>query len=717
MLYPVSEAIFPQSQMAAMIHEVARRYPDRPCTRVKIDGAWIAQNYSEFIQDIDRVAAWLLSQKIEIGDRVAIFSGNCPEWSVSDFAVLSVGAISVPIYHTLHGEQLAYILRDSGAKLIFVAGADEARRVVACLDRDSDQLPMIVVFSGLTELGDLPKLPKLKIFSYPDILAKEASEASQKKVKARIDATTGRACCSIIYTSGTTGDPKGVMLSHEGFKFESRALDKYLNITCADISLSFLPLSHALERSWSWVVFSHGGENVYVQDPRKIAEYLPEVKPTLMVSVPRLYEKVYLAAREKVAGSPKKQKIFDWALRVGGQCQRAYRKGKTPNRYWLMQLPLADALVLKNIRNAMGGAKNVMACGGAPLRIEIEEFFSACGMLILNGYGLTEASPLISFNAPNLFKLGTCGPVIHGGEVKIGADGEILYRGDNVMMGYWNQPEETKKVIDADGWLHTGDVGYVDTDDFLMITDRLKDLIITSGGKNIAPAPIEGLVLADPLFENAVLIGDNRPYLTMLVSPSLPALKDLSNALQVQWEKVEDLFTNPKIVAEIKDRIANMTTKLAKHEQIKDLRVILQDFSTENGLLTPTLKVKRKEVEKRFAKLIDEMYSRVWPTKEGHSDSENPEAKSESETLETGKKSGSAKEVMKSVVKSATKAASKTTGKASKTVDQVAAKAVDKDSSAVPSVPVSSRRMSKRDAKRVARQAARGTLKPQNPSS
>jgi long-chain acyl-CoA synthetase len=309
---------------------------------------------------------------------------------------------------------------------------------------------------------------------------------------------------------------------------------------------------------------------------------------------------------------------------VGGQCQRAYRKGKKPSPYWSAQLPLADKLVLSSIREAMGGPKTVMACGGAPLRLEVEEFFSACGMLICSGYGLTEASPLVSFNCPSAFKLGTAGRVVRGSELRIGPESEIWFRGPNVMASYWNNPEATAACLDDDGWLHTGDVGYVDTDGFLVITDRLKDLIITSTGKNIAPAPIEGLLMADPLFEQAVLLGDNRPFLTLLVSPSMPHLEDLAARLQVSFADRSELLNHPEIIAEVRARVTEMTQKLAHHEQIRDLRILLEEFSQDNGLLTPTLKVKRREVENRFSQLIDDMYVKLAEFRGRGGDAQDP---------------------------------------------------------------------------------------------
>jgi len=588
--------------LAVMFFAAAARHGGRVATRIRRGDGWTTQTYAELGERARRLAGRLAELGVQPGDRVAIFSANRPEWTLADLACLSARAISVPLYPTSTPEQARHILRDSGTTIAFVAGAVEAERIAA-------------VWS------DLPDLRRLISFDEPVAgdervagLAAEMALAPSDpgEVDRRLGEASADDLASLIYTSGTTGDPKGVMLTNRGFTYQVEVLNQFFDITPDDHSLCFLPLSHALERAWTFTVLANGCMNTYVPDARTVAEAMVQAQPTMLVSVPRLYEKVFVAAHEKVAHSPAKKAVFAWALRVGGRNQHAYRKGRTPAPWWRAQLALADRLVLGSVRAAMGGPKTVMACGGAPLRKEIEEFFSSCGLLLLQGYGLTEASPLVSFPSPEAFKFGTVGRVVPGGEVRIGADGEILYRGPNLMTGYWNNPEATDAAI-RDGWLHTGDVGYVDTDGFLVITDRIKDLIITSTGKNIAPAPIEGLLLADPLFEYAVLLGDNRPYLTLLVAPSFPQLEGLAKQLQVSWSHRDELLSNPAIVAEIRRRVQELTSRLAKHEQIRDLRVLLEEFTQESGLITPTLKVKRREVEQRFGHLIEEMYARVRP--------------------------------------------------------------------------------------------------------
>lgn len=583
--------------VAQVIREVAARYPDRVATRIRVGDEWVTQTFSEFVTRINAVAKGLIDAGVQPGDRVAIFANNRPEWSEIDYGTLSARAILVPIYATSTVDQIAHIMRDSGAKVLFVGGRSEAERVLEAREQLPELERVITIDAFQDQPGDVALLADFMRFG------------DTAEVDAQLAGASGDELASIIYTSGTTGDPKGVMTPNSALVRQKEALDQFFTITPDDHSLAFLPLSHSLERAWTFVVLAHGCMNTYVPNAREVADQLVLAQPTLMVSVPKLYETVFKTAHAKVAKSAAKRAIFSWAFRVGGRLQRAYRKGKQPSSFWKAQLGVADKLVFRNIREAMGGPKTVLACGGAPLRQEIEEFFSAAGMLVCQGYGLTEASPLVSFNAPDGFKFGTCGRVLPGGELHIGTDGEILYRGPNVMTGYWNHPEASDEAL-RDGWLHTGDVGYVDTDGYLVITDRLKDIIVTLGGKNVAPQPIEGMVLADPLFEHAVLLGDNRPCLTLLVKPSLPAVEEMAKRLQWPGDMPEWL-QHPELIDEIRQRISHLTAKLPSQEQIRDTLLLTDEFTMDNGLLTPTLKVKRREVEKRFKDLVDSMYERL----------------------------------------------------------------------------------------------------------
>lgn len=587
----------------------AATFGSRIATRVKRDEIWVDLTYAELRALVERIARALVRDGVGRGDRVALFAPNLPEWTAVDLAVQYCGAVLVPIYATSTPEQIAHIVRDSGASTMIIGGEKESARVLEARASLEAEWPVVSLDDSFAAEG---------VVRFGAWLVTDDEAAADAELKVRLAAQSADDLTALVYTSGTTGDPKGVMLTHGALVAQSRAVAGLFEFTPDDHSLCFLPLSHALERAWQWIVLAHGCRNTYCPNPRQVADMLTEVKPTLIVSVPKLYETVYKVAHEKAAASPAKKKVFDWALRVGGQLQHSYRKGKEPSLLWRSQLGLADKLVLKNIREAMGGDKTVMACGGAPLRREVEEFFSAAGMPIFTGYGLTEASPLVSFNSPAAFKVSSAGRVMDKGELRIGADAEILYRGPNVMAGYWNAPEATADSFDSEGWLRTGDAGYVDGDGFLFITDRIKDIIVTSGGKNVAPQPIEGLILSDPLFEHAVLIGEGRPTLTLLVRPSVPHLEALADKLQLPKGNPADLLNNPAVLDEFKARVATLTAKLPSHEQIRDLRASLDEFSMENGLLTPTLKVRRREVEKKFSHLIDEMYARIAELRRGH---------------------------------------------------------------------------------------------------
>ncbi|PIE19435.1 MAG: long-chain fatty acid--CoA ligase [Arachnia propionica] len=576
--------------------QVAAQYPDRVATRVRIPGTDDShtQTYAEFEHQVRQVATRLMSWDVQAGDRVAIFARNSPQWSAADYGCLYSRAVPVPIYQTSTPDQVAHVIGDSGAETAFIGGPEELAPLVEAWDR----LPNLKRVVSFAPVEDERVMSWDEFLDVGDTLTHRLDEADPDDLY------------TLSYTSGTTGDPKGAMLVHRGMIAQWKVIDAFFEIGPDDDALCFLPLSHSLQRAWTVCIFSCGATNTYVADPKTVADQLVWAKPTLLASVPRLFEKIYTVAHEKVTGSPLKRKIFEWAFRVGGRCQRAYRKGKTPTLFWRAQLGIADRLVLKNIRDALGGRSRVLAAGGAPLRREVEEFFSAAGLLVCQGYGLTEASPLVSFNCPGAFKFGTVGRPIVGCEIKIADHGEIWYKGPNVMRGYWNQPEATAEVL-SDGWLHTGDVGYVDTDGYLVITDRLKDIIVTQNGKNIAPQAIEGLILADPLFEYAVVLGDNRPFLTLLVRPSLPQLEELADSLQVHASNVQELFENQQVLEAVRQRVAAATERLASYEQVKDLRLMWEEFTMDNGLLTPTLKVKRREVEKRFGQIVDDMYAKL----------------------------------------------------------------------------------------------------------
>ena len=609
---PVPGENFIESHLAHMFRATVANHGFRPATRVRQGGQWIIRTYAETGRRVAGLArafvtpGLLTEDGLQRGDRISLFAGNCPEWIEADLAGMTIGVIPVPIYPTSTPDQIVHIVTDAGVRVIVTAGPKELDRILEARDQ-MPGLETVILINPADQVGDHDGLT---VLSLEQVRQAGVSEEIQAVVEERMGQSCPDDVAALIYTSGTTGEPKGVMISHRAALAELQALDAFFDVTPADHSLSFLPLSHALEWGWSMVVIRHGCLNTFVPNPKTISTMLAEVRPTLFVSVPKLYEQVMSVAREKVSDSPAKLKIFEWSIRIGREWWQAEQEGRRPSVSLRARHGVADRLVLKAIRDAIGGPKTVLAAGGAPLRKEVEEFFAACGLLVCQGYGLTEASPLVSFNSPGGYKFGTAGRPLVGSQMTTTEDGEILYRGPNVMKGYWKAPEATAAAIE-DGWLHTGDIGHIDEDGFLVITDRLKDIIVTLNGKNISPQPIENSLMKDPLFEHAVLLGDNRPCLTLLVKPSLPQVEELAERLHITSMTGPEMLRSEELAEEIRRRVAEITEKLPHQEQIRDLRVLWDEFTTDNGLLTPTLKVRRREVEKRFTEIVEEMYARL----------------------------------------------------------------------------------------------------------
>ena len=609
---PVPGENFIESHLAHMFRATVANHGFRPATRVRQGGQWIIRTYAETGRRVAGLArafvtpGLLTEDGLQRGDRISLFAGNCPEWIEADLAGMTIGVIPVPIYPTSTPDQIVHIVTDAGVRVIITAGPKELDRILEARDQ-MPGLETVILINPADQVGDHDGLT---VLSLEQVRQAGVSEEIQTVVEERMGQSCPDDVAALIYTSGTTGEPKGVMISHRAALAELQALDAFFDVTPADHSLSFLPLSHALEWGWSMAVIRHGCLNTFVPNPKTISAMLAEVRPTLFVSVPKLYEQVMSVAREKVSDSPAKLKIFEWSIRIGREWWQAEQEGRRPSVSLRARHGVADRLVLKAIRDAIGGPKTVLAAGGAPLRKEVEEFFAACGLLVCQGYGLTEASPLVSFNSPGGYKFGTAGRPLVGSQMTTTEDGEILYRGSNVMKGYWKAPEATAAAIE-DGWLHTGDIGHIDEDGFLVITDRLKDIIVTLNGKNISPQPIENSLMKDPLFEHAVLLGDNRPCLTLLVKPSLPQVEELAERLHITSMTGPEMLRSEELAEEIRRRVAEITEKLPHQEQIRDLRVLWDEFTTDNGLLTPTLKVRRREVEKRFTEIVEEMYARL----------------------------------------------------------------------------------------------------------
>lgn len=582
----------PRSIPATLIR-AARTYPLQIAAREKVDGHWRETTYRRFVDDVRALAAVLVDRGMQHGDRVAVLSANRPAWSLCDYAIQSVGAITVPLYATSTPKQIEQILRDSGARLVFVGG-DAETAAVQGIAGGLDSLEQVVSMGS--ELSHL-------------IAAAPAAEsAASREAAARLDALTPDDLATIVYTSGTTGDPKGVMLSHGNLLHQLASIGKRFTVGPGDRSLCFLPLSHAFERASTFFMLSRGVTVSYLADPKSVADFLTDVRPTAMVAVPRVFEKVHAVATAKAHADARKAKIFDWALGVGRRYGGHLAAGRTPSVALRAQLAVADRLVLSKIRDAVGGPKRYFAAGGAALGKEIAEFFYAAGLLVCEGYGLTETSPVITCNTPREFRFGTVGKPIDDVHVRIGKDDEIQVRGPNVTRGYWNNQQATDDAF-VDGWFRTGDVGHLDDDGFLVVTDRIKDLVVTAQGKNVAPQPIEALLTGDELIEHAMIIGERRPYLIALVQPSYDDLA--TYAVKQGWGELspQEMASDDRVRQLLMSRVEAACATLPHWEQPRRIVITDEPLSITDGDLTPTLKIRRKAVGERYRSAIDETYA------------------------------------------------------------------------------------------------------------
>jgi len=566
----------------------------------KKDGRFVPLSTEMVRQEVERIAFGLRSLGVVPGDKVILLAENGPWWTMTDYAILSLGAITVPIYTSLVPEQIKYIINDSDAKVVIVSDRKLWERTAA-VQKDLPKVAQFVSFEREPAEGVLP-LEKIK-----------AEGEKVRLADPRLFGITAQAVkpddtASIIYTSGTTGIPKGVLLSHANFASNVETLAGIIPFGDKDIDLSFLPLSHVLERLVTFAFMSRGVSMAYAESIETVAENLQEVKPTIMVSVPRLFEKIYARVMDNIlAGSSLKKKIFFWALKIGKACgELTLQKQPIPGSL-LRRRNLAHKLVFSKILEKTGGRIRFFVSGGAPLAKDIAEFFYALGIVVLEGYGLTESSPVIACNTFEYLKFGTVGKPIPGVEVKIASDGEILARGPNIMKGYYKKEEETREALEG-GWLHTGDIGHFDAEGFLVITDRKKDLIVTSGGKNVAPQPIENVLKQNPFIANAVVIGGSRKFIAALIVPNFEKLEEYAKSKGVGYVNRRDLIQNEAVVRFLIEEVDRSTPNLAPYEKVKKIAVLERDFEIERGEITPTLKVKRNIVEEKYKELIDSLY-------------------------------------------------------------------------------------------------------------
>ena len=601
----------PRGTLTRLFFEAIERHGGKPAAVAckPAGGDWRSLTHAEIAERVRRAGLALRRLGIGRGDRVAILSENRPGWLVADFACLGIGATDVPIYPTLPPAQVRYILADSGAAAVFVSSAPQLAKVLEV----RAELPALRHVIAMDPDATGPGVTSLAALYAAGAAAEAAGEGARFRDEAL--AATPDDVATIIYTSGTTGDPKGVMLTHDNI---------WSNVTCAlqafsigptDVTLSFLPLSHIFERmAGHYVMFYAGATIHYAQSVDTVPADLIAVRPTVVTSVPRLYEKMYARVLETaLAGGRVKKRIFFWAKDTGERWADAVLKGSEPPTLLRQQYALARKLVFTKLQARTGGRLRFFISGGAPLPADIARFFFAAGLPILEGYGLTETSPVICVNRLERVRIGTVGPVIPGVEVRIAPDGEILTRGRHVMKGYFNRPDATRDVLDADGWFHTGDIGELDGEGCLRITDRKKDLIVTAGGKNVAPQPIEQLVKHNKYVANAVMLGDRRKYCVMLVVPNFDQLERWATYKRLAFANHRGLIRLPEVQAKMEREVAKALPALAAYETPKRILLLEHDFSIENGDLTPTLKVRRRIVEKKYQRQIDALYADTPP--------------------------------------------------------------------------------------------------------
>jgi long-chain acyl-CoA synthetase len=583
--------------LADLLPRAAQMYGDAPAVRFKRGGDWVSQSFVEVAEVVRPLALGLVDLGVEKGDKVSILANTRPEWTYFDFAALSIGAIVVPIYQTNSAEECQYVLENSDAKVLVVEDDEQlekARRV-------RDQLPLLEHVVRMTGASDDA------ISS--EQLAQRGSSHDPSEWEQRWSAVTPEDICTFIYTSGTTGPPKGCIITHGNYRAMLDMVNETSVIEEEDVTYLYLPLAHSFALLIQLGSFDLGATIAYWErDPLKIMPNLAEVKPTYFPSVPRIFEKIYTAATsgmEKEGGL--KKAIFDWSIRVGRRMRETERAGRKPGFLLRKQYEFADGKVLSKIRGLFGGRLRLAVSGAAPISPEILQFFDAAGVLVLEGWGMTETSTAATISSPEDFKIGTIGKPFPGCDVRIADDGEILVKGPNVFQGYYKNEEATRETI-VDGWLHTGDIGEVDSDGFIKITGRKKDIIITAGGKNITPANLENEIKQHPLVSQCVVVGDRRPYLVALVTldPEEAIAYAKEHGLP---EDLEKLAADRGVRDAIEEHLGRVNEKFARVEQVKKIAILPQDLSQESGELTPTLKVKRAVVAAKHDREIEKLYA------------------------------------------------------------------------------------------------------------
>ncbi len=568
----------------------------------KINGVYEPISYDAFQRDVHAFSAFLKHNGITTKERVAILSENRPGWYLSDMAILNIGAINVPLYPSLPANQIEYILNNSSAKAVIVSNMLQLGKILS-IWQNLPELTLVVVMNRLEEaIEDVLDLNQAKAMG--DKILEEKPWILDGTLVEPDDVAT------IIYTSGTTGVPKGVMLTHRNICENVKSCSSVIRLDNSDCGLSFLPLSHAYERTGGYyLLFACGATICLAESVETISLNMSEARPTIIFTVPRLFDRIKMSILKQISTqSAIKQKIFYWALKTGEAYHREINKKGKAQKFLSMQHALAEKLVYSKIKSKFGGRLRYFVSGGAALPQKVGEFFQALDIRILEGFGLTETSPVTHVNRPEKIKYGTVGPAVNNVEVKIAEDGEILLKGPNIMKGYWKDEVATREVL-KDGWFYTGDIGVIDQDGYLKITDRKKHIIVTSGGKNIAPMPIEELISESPYVDQVIVIGEKRPFLIALIVPDFNKLKEFTVAEGVVAATNKELIENKAVLQIFEKLIRTVSRQLATHEKVRKFLLVETAFTIENDHMTPTMKLKRKAITVRYAAEIDKVYN------------------------------------------------------------------------------------------------------------
>lgn len=564
---------------------------------------WECISAKEMLRRVAGLAKALIELGIQPGDRVGLYAPNCPEWHTADFAIQGLGAVTVPIYFKESADHVAYILNDSSARIVFTAGGEQARQIA----QGRERLPSLEHVICAAAPAELPG----EFLRYEPLVA-AAGDADIAEYRRRSAEINGDRLATIIYTSGTTGEPKGVMLNHANLSSNALDFSRDSELSPSDVALSLLPLSHVYERTMDYGCIFHGVAVAYLERMETVAQALVEVRPTYVAAVPRFYEKTYaniIETGHRERGL--KKKIFDMAMRTAAEAVpwRAY--GKDVSWWVKLRWHVANRVVYSKIRAGLGGRIRIFSAGGAPLAPELAEFFWSVGLPVYQGYGLTETSPVVTFNSPKGNRVGTVGRPIPNVQVRIAEDGEILVKGPCVMQGYYRKPEQTREVFTPDGWFCTGDIGRLDEDGYLVITDRKKELLKTAGGKLVAPAPIENALKTSPLISNALVVGDRRKFVSVLIVANFSGIEAVARKAGREFATPSQMVFDPWVRDLLGREIERLTANLAQYEKPKRFALIEEDFTHANGQATYTLKLKRRAIEERYRDVIERLYADV----------------------------------------------------------------------------------------------------------